>query len=160
MADWNPNGDKQLAAVYDQITDPNENANALIEARDPDALPTAAVTVLSDVSRDTYAFYRDVTCVAAVVKPLLPAPDPDSLTSSLPDSGENGIEIAKDAAESAADKIKQARRLGPSRLARIAKLEHEAEFAGKAAKAFNIAGYALAAPEVYENAKQYCTEHK
>jgi len=65
-----------------------------------------------------------------------------------------------DKAADAAAKIKQATRLGPSRLARIAKMEERAEAAEKASKVFKYAGKAAGVYGAGKNFINVCIHGK
>jgi hypothetical protein len=122
----------------------------------PPGLAPSAQQVLGGVEQRTYGLNKAVTCVSSVIMPFLPAPDPDDLSSLMLGSGKSGAEMAAASAEGAANKISQASRQGPSRLARIAKLEHDAKLAGKVAKTVDAAGTALGGWQAYQNFKQNC----
>jgi hypothetical protein len=90
--------------------------------------------------------------------PFLPVPDPDDLLGTGIENGKKAAEVTEANAKSAADKIKAARRIGPSRAARIAKLEKEAEAASKTAKALDAAGYIYSGYEAVKNVREYCLQ--
>jgi RHS repeat-associated protein len=120
------------------------------------ALTPYQVGIFGGVYQQTYGFNKVVTCGSSIVYPLLPAPNPDDLSGAILDNGSHGVEAAAGAAESAANRIKGAARIGPSRLGRIAKLERQAKMASRTAKVLGAAGYAMAAPEVIKNYQENC----
>ena len=129
-----------------------------VNGNDPPDVPLtqAQIEILGGVYRRDYLLYRVSTCAAGVVRPLLPAPNPDDIAGMIVEDSKSGAEIASEGSEATADAIKQARRLGPSRLKRIAKLTNRAEKLGKVAKCLEGVGYVLSIPEIYENYQQDC----
>jgi hypothetical protein len=110
--------------------------------------------VFLQVGRLTNPFTKQVNCVAAAAYPFIPGPKPEDLEdlSGLgTDAGEKAAESAAGVTESAADQIKNAGRIGPSRAARIAKLEGQAKNLNRFAKGLSVAGYALATKEAVNN---------
>ena len=110
--------------------------------------------IFLSVGRLTNPFTKQVNCVAAAAYPFIPGPKPEDVEdpSGLgTDAGEKAAESAAGSAESAAAQIKNAGRIGPSRAARIAKLEGRAKGLSAAGKALSVAGYALATKEAVNN---------
>ena len=144
--------DSAFAAFYNKPTQIVVYSNA----PPPVDLSDYGTGVFAAVSQRTYGLNKAVTCVAGVVYPFLPAVDPDDINGLLVDSGKSGAEMASEAAEGAAATIKGASRIGPSRAARIAKLESRAAKAANVAKVLDAAGKVLAAKEAYKNYKENC----
>jgi hypothetical protein len=138
-----------FAAFQGNTTTVVVNGNAV-------ALTPYQVGIFGGVYQQTYGFNKVVTCGSSIILPYLPAPNPDDLSATILDSGKGAAETAAGAAESAANKIKGAARIGPSRIARIAKLEQKANFASKAAKGLKVVGRAAATYEAYKNYKENC----
>jgi RHS repeat-associated protein len=134
------------------------NTNKVFINGDQEDVPLtlAALTVLGGVDVRLSKINKGVTSVASVILPYLPAPNPDDLSDAILGTGEGGAEIAKGAAESAANKIKGAARQGPSRLARIAKLEARAGRLAKASKALGALSIAKSTQEAYKNYQENC----
>jgi len=86
-------------------------------------LDASRVAVLGAVEQQTQGVNKAVSCASSIVMPFIPAPNPDDLSGLLLDKGQEAAEMAAGKAGTAAERIKQASRLGPSRLNRTAKLE-------------------------------------
>jgi hypothetical protein len=119
----------------------------------------AAAGTLQSVYDRNGKLINALSCVAGVAQPFIPAPDPDDISGALLDTGGKGVDAAAKTAEAAADKIKHASRIGPSRATRIAKLEGTVKAFNKFGKVVEGVGYVMAAGQAYNNAKTYCTSH-
>jgi hypothetical protein len=97
-----------------------------------------------------------------VRKAFIPAPDPDDIKDTLVgesiDASASAAGAANENAEKDISKIKSAGRIGPSRAKRIAKLENDAQDAGRATKVFKGAGYGYSAYQAAQNALVYCAK--
>jgi RHS repeat-associated protein len=110
--------------------------------------------VFLQVGRLTNPFTKQVNCIAAAAYPFIPGPKPEDvqdLAGLGTEAGGEAAESAANATESAAQQIKNAGRIGPSRAARIAKLEGRAKGLNAAGKALSVVGYALATKEAVNN---------
>ena len=99
-------------------------------------------------------------CTAALIYPFLPGPKPEDFGDVLgleTEGAKEGVDYAEDGTGAAANQIKNASRIGPSRAARIARLENRAAKLEKFWKGLKALGYLQAANQARENMK-HCTK--
>jgi RHS repeat-associated protein len=164
---YDSSGNKQIQCGGSDCTDSEFSAFAgstsriVVNGDEPPDVPLtdAAAGTLQSVYDRNGKLMNGLSCVAGIAQPFIPAPNPDDIGGMLLDTGGKGAGAAAKTAEAAADKIKQASRIGPSRAARMAKLEGTAKALDKFGKVIDGVGYVMAAGEAYNNAKTYCTSH-
>ena len=125
------------------------------DAPDPIELTPSQVAVLGGVAQRTYGFNRAITCGSSLIRPFLPLNPADVL-----DVADQATDVAKESVDAAQARIQNAKRIGPSRAARVAKLGKTAEQLAKAAQIIDGAGTALAIDEAHEAYEQNCKGKK